>query len=145
MSLQAFMRVLVHCVNYHEVVSWCFICGASHDKDQYNAGTNFLSGFPLLVVVSFPQGQTYLSLKFFHIFVYSVISIPIVSAISLQEPADIIESLHWCYDFYSCIVIVADYVNPTCSYISTFLQGTVADLFLLEGSSFTTLLLSVCK
>lgn len=39
------MRVLVHCVNYHEVVSWCFICGASHDKDQYNAGTNFLSGF----------------------------------------------------------------------------------------------------
>lgn len=86
--------IYAHCVNYHEVVPWCFICDASHDKDQYNAGTNFLSGFSLFVVVSFPRGQTYLYLMFFHIFVHSVISIPIVSAISLQEPADIIESLH---------------------------------------------------
>lgn len=43
----------------------------------------------------------YLSLRFFHSFVRSLIPILIISAISIQEFADICESLNWGYDYYS--------------------------------------------
>lgn len=65
------------CVNYLVVMSWCFICGASRQK-QIKNWDFFPSRYPLFVVVSFLfffQGQTYLSLKIFHFFLHSLMSL----------------------------------------------------------------------
>lgn len=93
------------CVYYLAVVSWWFVCGARHDRNNQNAGTFFLPGSPVFVQVTFCQVKTYLFLFFFYFFLLSCTSILTVSTMS--QFADIYECLHWCCDYYSLCVILS--------------------------------------
>lgn len=89
-------------VHYVLITLWScpdVLCAASHSRNKVLG--LFSSCVPTLCCGQFFfsfvvfKKQTSSSLKFFHFFVQSIVSIPIVLAISFHKWADICESLHY--------------------------------------------------
>lgn len=78
------------------LMSQCFICSLSWQKRKIECWDYF----PFV-------GTHFFSLSLFFFFAHSLISIPIVSAISFQEMPVISESLYWCYDYEVMIAIIS--------------------------------------